>query len=158
LTCHTRSSSSRGNGQAGSGRKPVWVPSNGKSPASINLTSRSPSDQIASAAALSNLIDRFDEQVAGGPARPAEVVQPRWSPARLAYWFYAVAASGAVIGQTWVAVTHVPWPPGMPGVVRVLAVLLFALCLELLAMALSAMADERMRMGERAHGFRFFSP
>jgi hypothetical protein len=45
----------------------------------------------------------------------------------------------------------------MPGVVRVLAVLPFALCLELLAMALSAMADERMRMGERAYGFRFFS-
>ncbi len=89
--------------------------------------------------------------------RPVAVVQPRWSPARLAYWFYAVAAAGAVIGQTWVAVTHVPWPLGTPAVVRVVAVLPFALCLELLAMALAAMADERMRLGERAYGFRIFS-
>jgi hypothetical protein len=103
---------------------------------------------------MSSLIDRYEEQTA---ACPAVVPQPRWSPARLAYWFYAVAASGAVIGQTWVTVAHVPWPVGMPGVVCVLAVLPFALCLELLAMALSAMADERMRLGERAYGFRFFS-
>ncbi len=40
---------------------------------------------------------------------------------------------------------------------RVLAVLPFALCLELLAMALAAMADERMRLGERAYGLRVFS-
>ncbi|GAA4470941.1 hypothetical protein [Phytohabitans houttuyneae] len=80
---------------------------------------------------------------------------PRWSPARLAYWFYA--AAGAVIGQTWVAVTHVPWAAGLPAPVRVVAVLPFALCLELLAMTLAAMADERMRLGERAYGFRVFS-
>jgi hypothetical protein len=75
----------------------------------------------------------------------------------LAYWFYAVAAAGAVIGQTWVAVTHVPWTPGVPAGVRVVAVLPFALCLELLAMALAAMADERMRLGEHAYGFPVFS-
>jgi hypothetical protein len=39
----------------------------------------------------------------------------------------------------------------------VAAVLPFALCLELLAMALAAMADQRMRLGERAYGFRVFS-
>lgn len=82
---------------------------------------------------------------------------PRWSPARLAYWFYAVAATGAVIGQTWVALTHIPWGTGIPAWVRVAAVLPFALCLELLAMALAAMADERMRLGEGAYGFRIFS-
>jgi len=82
---------------------------------------------------------------------------PRWSPARLAYWFYAVAAAGAAIGQTWVALTHVPWSAGVPAWVRVAAVLPFALCLELLAMALAAMADERLRLGEHAHGFRVFS-
>jgi hypothetical protein len=82
---------------------------------------------------------------------------PRWSPARLAYGFYAVAATGAVIGQTWVAYTHVPWPPAVPAWVRVAAVLPFALCLELLAMALAAMADQRMRLGEGAYGFRIFS-
>ncbi|WP_173071395.1 hypothetical protein [Phytohabitans houttuyneae] len=87
---------------------------------------------------------------------PAEA-GPSWSPARLAYWFYAVAATGAVIGQTWVAVTHAPWPPGVPAIARVAAVLPFALCLELLAMTLSAMADQRMRLGERAYGFRTFS-
>lgn len=88
---------------------------------------------------------------------PAASTRPGWSPARLAYWFYAVAATGAVIGQTWVAVIHVPWPPGVPAIARIAAVLPFALCLELLAMALSAMADERMRLGERAYGFRTFS-
>lgn len=89
--------------------------------------------------------------------RPVIISQPGWSPARLAYGFYAVAAAGAVIGQTWVAVTHVSWPAGVPAAVRVAAVLPFALCLELLAMALAAMADERMRLGERAYGFRVFS-
>ena len=87
----------------------------------------------------------------------AATTRQGWSPARLAYWFYAVAATGAVIGQTWVAVIHVPWPPEIPGIARVAAVLPFALCLELLAMALSAMADQRMRLGERAYGFRAFS-
>jgi hypothetical protein len=80
-----------------------------------------------------------------------------WSPARWAYSFYAVAASGAVIGQSWVALDHLPLPPGVPIAVRVVAVLPFALCLELLAMALAAMADERMRLGERAYGLRAFS-
>jgi len=82
---------------------------------------------------------------------------PGWSPARLAYGFYTVAATGAVIGQTWVALTHIPWGTGIPGWVRVAAVLPFALCLELLATALAAMADQRMRLGEHAYGFRVFS-
>ena len=82
---------------------------------------------------------------------------PRWWPARLAYGFYGVAAAGAVIGQTWVALTHIPWGSGVHGWVRVAAVLPFALCLELLAMALAAMGDERMRLGEHAYGFRVFS-
>jgi hypothetical protein len=80
-----------------------------------------------------------------------------WSPARWAYSFYAVAATGAVIGQTWVALDHLPWPPAVPVWMRVLAMLPFALCLELLAIALAAMADERMRLGERAYGLRAFS-
>jgi hypothetical protein len=88
---------------------------------------------------------------------PAVLPPPRWSPARLAYWFYTVAAAGAVIGQTWVALTHIPWSSSLPAVARVAAVLPFALCLELLAMALAAMADQRMRLGERAYGFRVFS-
>jgi hypothetical protein len=96
-------------------------------------------------------------RVAPPPPLAASRPAPAWSPARLAYWFYAVAATGAVIGQTWVAVTRVPWPDVVPAVLRVLAVLPFALCLELLAMALAAMADERMRLGERAWGFRIFS-
>jgi hypothetical protein len=94
-----------------------------------------------------------DQRTAGGGV----VTRSRWSPAGLAYWFYGVAAAGAVIGQTWVAVAHVPWGPQVPLAVRVAAVLPFALCLELLAMALAAMADERMRLGERAYGFRVFS-
>jgi hypothetical protein len=109
------------------------------------------------------VIDALAKQGIAAPAamagdrRRLACRQPSWSPARLAYWFYAVAATGAVVGQTWVAVTHVPWPPEVPAAVRVAAVLPFALCLELLAMALAAMADERMRFGERAYGFRAFS-
>src|SRR5205814_6463137 len=90
-------------------------------------------------------------------ATPAAPARAGWSPARLAYGFYAVAATGAVIGQTWVALTHVPWAPTVPAAVRVVAVLPFAICLELLAMALSPRADERMRLGQRAYGFRTFS-
>ena len=101
--------------------------------------------------------DRFAQAPDAASKTPASDTRPSWSPARLAYWFYGVAATGAVIGQTWVAVIHVPWPPGIPGIARVAAVLPLALCLELLAMALSAMADERMRLGERAYGFRTFS-
>jgi hypothetical protein len=106
---------------------------------------------------VSSVIDRLDGRAGAVPVQKATVAPPRWSPARLAYWFYAVAAAGAVIGQTWVAVTHVPWSPGVPAAVRVAAVLPFALCLELLAMALAAMADHRMRLGEHAYGFRTFS-
>jgi hypothetical protein len=102
-----------------------------------------------------------DEQRLVGAQGPATngvaVTRSRWSPARLAYWFYGVAAAGAVLGQTWVAVGHLPWGSAVPFWVRVAAVLPFALCLELLAMALAALADERMRLGERAYGFRTFS-
>ncbi|MET0494325.1 MAG: hypothetical protein ABW000_14455 [Actinoplanes sp.] len=94
--------------------------------------------------------------IANGSPQPS-ASHSGWSPARWAYSFYAVAASGAVIGQSWVALDHLPLPPGVPIAVRVLAVLPFALCLELLAMALAAMADERMRLGERAYGLRVFS-
>ena len=72
---------------------------------------------------------------------------PRWSPARLAYGFYTVAATGAVIGQTWVAYTHVPWPSAVPAWARIAAVLPFALCLELLAMALAASGRPRAVIG-----------
>ncbi|MDT5040103.1 MAG: hypothetical protein QOE51_1088, partial [Actinoplanes sp.] len=102
-----------------------------------------------------------DEQRLVGAQGPATngvaVTRSRWSPARLAYWFYGVAAAGAVLGQTWVAVGHLPWGSAVPFWVRVVAVLPFAVCLELLAMALAALADERLRLGERAYGFRTFS-
>jgi len=75
----------------------------------------------------------------------------------MAVAFYVTAAAGAAIGQVWVAMTHIPWPDGLPVGWRLAAVLPFALCLELLAMVLAAMADQRMRMGERALGFRAFS-
>ena len=79
------------------------------------------------------------------------------APARLAYLFYGLAATGAVIGQVWVALMHVPWPDDWPAVVRVAAVLPFAFCLELFGMATAYLADERMRAGEHAYGFRILS-
>lgn len=78
-------------------------------------------------------------------------------PDRAAVLFYATAATGAVIGQVWVAMTHIPWPDGLAPGWRLAAVLPFAACLELLAMVLAAMADQRQRMGEQAIGFRVFS-
>lgn len=110
------------------------------------------------------MTDNADTQIqanhdtAGHPGRrrPSSDGSAGWS-ARWAYPFYAVAVSGAVIGQTWVALEHLSWSPAVPVPVRVLLVLPFALCLELLAMALAAMADERMRLGERAYGLRVFS-
>jgi hypothetical protein len=111
-----------------------------------------------------------DMMTAGGHGSPAPTAPPverpggesaagrqRWSPARWAYAFYATAATGAVIGQVWVALTHVPWSPGWPGWARIAAVLPFALCLELLGMATAAMADQRQQLGERAYGFRALS-
>lgn len=76
---------------------------------------------------------------------------------RLAYVFYLLAATAAVIGQVWVAVEHIPWSPGWPMWVRVGVVVPFAVCLELLGMVTAAMADERMRAGERAVALRLFS-
>ncbi|MFF5293022.1 hypothetical protein [Paractinoplanes globisporus] len=95
-------------------------------------------------------------ETTGEPA-PDETPRERWSPTRFAYSFYALAATGAVIGQTRVALRHLDWPPDVPIWARVVAVLPFAFCLELLAMALAAMADERLRLGERAYGLRSFS-
>lgn len=76
---------------------------------------------------------------------------------RLATTFYGLAATAAVIGQTWVAVDHLPWPDGVAPVWRVAAVAPFALVLELLAVVLAVMSDYRMRLGERALGVRAFS-
>lgn len=76
---------------------------------------------------------------------------------RLAVTFYGLAAAAAVIGQTWVAVDHLPWPDTLAPVWRVAAVLPFALVLELLAVVLATMSDYRMRLGERAVGIRAFS-
>jgi len=98
-----------------------------------------------------------DPEPAGPEPAGAVAARPRWSPARLAYAFYAVAASGAVAGQVWVALSRIDWSPAVPVAARALAVLPFAACIELLAMALAAMGDERMRAGERAYGFRAFS-
>jgi hypothetical protein len=76
---------------------------------------------------------------------------------RLAYLFYLLAAGAAVIGQVWVAVEHIPWQASWPIWIRVAAVVPFAVCLELLGMVTAALADQRMRLGERALGLRVFS-
>jgi hypothetical protein len=96
-------------------------------------------------------------QPSDGTPGPNRSQGSSWSPARWAYSFYVIAATGAVIGQTWVALDHMPWPAELPVWARILAVMPFAICLELLAMVLAAMADVRMRLGEHAYGFRAFS-
>lgn len=76
---------------------------------------------------------------------------------RLSTAFYAAAAAAAVIGQTWVAVDHLPWPDTLAPVWRVLVSGAGAATLELLAVVLAVMADYRMRLGERAVAVRVFS-
>lgn len=75
----------------------------------------------------------------------------------LATAFYAAAAAGAVIGQTWVAVKRVPWPDGLATGWQIASALPFALVIELLAVVLAVMADHRMRLGERAVAVRIGS-
>lgn len=79
------------------------------------------------------------------------------NPARLAYTFYGAAATGAVVGQVWVGLEHIPFPDHWHTSAAVAVLVPFAACIELLGMATSALADQRQRGGEKAIGFRALS-
>src|SRR5690606_9523915 len=91
------------------------------------------------------------------PATPLVTARQARLVHRLATLFYGLAASAAVVGQTWVAVDHLPWPAGMPPWLRVATVVPFTLTVELLAVVLAVMSDYRMRLGERAVAVRVMS-
>lgn len=76
---------------------------------------------------------------------------------RAAFTFYTIAALGSSIGQIWVGVVTPPWPPAVPWWLRALAVLPFAVVLDLGGVVTAAFADWRQRTGERAYGWRVLS-
>lgn len=76
---------------------------------------------------------------------------------KAAWAFYAIAAAGSTIGQTWVGVVVPPWPDTMPWWLRAALVLPFAMVIDLGGIVTSAFADYRQRLGERALGWRVLS-
>jgi len=91
------------------------------------------------------------QTVVTGVTRPSRAVD------RLAVVFYGAAAAAAAIGQTQVGLERIGFPDHWPAAGRVLAVAPFAATLELLAVVLLAMADQRLRLGERALALRVAS-
>ncbi|MGZ0153719.1 hypothetical protein ACXJJ3_42085 (plasmid) [Kribbella sp. WER1] len=75
----------------------------------------------------------------------------------LMYGFYIVAAAGALTGQVWAGVEHIPFPDNWPvwGMAAVVAPA-FAV-LEFGGVVTAYAADLRRRLGERATGFRIMS-
>jgi hypothetical protein len=93
------------------------------------------------------------EPPAADPSTP-----PRPTLAEKSAWvFYAIAALGSSIGQTWVGVDVSPWPGWMPLWARILAVAPFALVIDLGGAVAAAFADARRRLGENAYGPRIVS-
>ncbi|MFI6079112.1 hypothetical protein ACIA5C_47165 [Actinoplanes sp. NPDC051343] len=89
---------------------------------------------------------------------PTSPAPPRPTLAEKSAWvFYAIAALGSSIGQTWVGVDVSPWPGWMPLWASILAVAPFALVIDLGGAVAAAFADARRRLGENAYGPRIVS-
>src|SRR3954447_3154871 len=77
---------------------------------------------------------------------------------KVAYAFYATAATAALVGQVWAGVTHIPWPAeGFPVALRIAVVTLAVAVIELGGVATAALADLRRRKGEQAYAYRAMS-
>jgi hypothetical protein len=77
---------------------------------------------------------------------------------KVAYAFYATAATAALVGQVWAGVTHIPWPAeGFPVALRVAVVTPAVAVIELGGVATAALADLRRRKGEQAYAYRAMS-
>jgi hypothetical protein len=77
---------------------------------------------------------------------------------RLAYAFYATAATAALVGQVWAGVTHIPWPEeGFSPFLRIALVTPAVAVIELGGVATAALADLRRRKGEQAYAYRAMS-
>ena len=77
---------------------------------------------------------------------------------KVAYAFYATAATAALVGQVWAGVTHIPWPEtGFSPFLKIALVTPAVAVLELGGVATAALADLRRRKGEQAHAYRAMS-
>ncbi|MEV0287880.1 hypothetical protein AB0H36_27520 [Kribbella sp. NPDC050820] len=89
--------------------------------------------------------------------RPSELVETTGAD-KVAYAFYAVAASAALVGQVWAGVKHIPWPSeGFPIPLRIALVAPAVGVIELGGVATAALADVRRRKGENAYAYRAMS-
>ena len=77
---------------------------------------------------------------------------------KVAYAFYATAATAALVGQVWAGVTHIPWPDeGFSPFLRIALVTPAVAVIELGGVATAALADLRRRKGEQAYAYRAMS-
>ncbi|MFC0629315.1 hypothetical protein [Kribbella deserti] len=77
---------------------------------------------------------------------------------KVAYAFYATAATAALVGQVWAGITHIPWPEeGFPMWARIAVVTPAVGVIELGGVATAALADLRRRKGEQAYAYRAMS-
>jgi hypothetical protein len=104
-----------------------------------------------------HLSETVANQVA--PTRVTEITDlPLTAADRLAYAFYATAATAALVGQVWAGVTHIPWPEeGFSPFLRIALVTPAVAVIELGGVATAALADLRRRKGEQAYAYRAMS-
>jgi hypothetical protein len=77
---------------------------------------------------------------------------------KVAYAFYATAATAALVGQVWAGVTHIPWPKeGFSPFLKIAVVTPAVAVIELGGVATAALADLRRRKGEQAYAYRAMS-
>jgi len=77
---------------------------------------------------------------------------------KVAYAFYATAATAALVGQVWAGVTHIPWPEeGFSPFLKIALVTPAVAVIELGGVATAALADLRRRKGEQAYAYRAMS-
>ncbi|WP_433010750.1 hypothetical protein [Kribbella sp. CA-294648] len=77
---------------------------------------------------------------------------------KVAYAFYATAATAALVGQVWAGVTHIPWPDeGFSTALKIALVAPAVAVIELGGVATAALADLRRRKGEQAYAYRAMS-
>ncbi|ADB35351.1 hypothetical protein Kfla_6349 [Kribbella flavida DSM 17836] len=77
---------------------------------------------------------------------------------KVAYAFYATAATAALVGQVWAGVTHIPWPEeGFSTFLKIALVTPAVAVIELGGVATAALADLRRRKGEQAYAYRAMS-
>ncbi|GAA1555644.1 hypothetical protein [Kribbella lupini] len=77
---------------------------------------------------------------------------------KVAYAFYATAATAALVGQVWAGVTHIPWPDeGFSTFLKIALVTPAVAVIELGGVATAALADLRRRKGEQAYAYRAMS-